>query len=573
MENKVRRIKMSWKITIAVLLIAIATSGLVGFISLNKMNNYLLETSKENTAAVAQMAASFVDPQIMKDLKVGEENSQDYQNMVHVLRSFLVDDADIEYIYTMRKRNDGTVEFVVDADEEEPGAIGEEYESYDEIEEAFAGKVSIDSEFTVDEWGTVYTGYAPIYDEDGLVVAIVGVDCSVESIETKVAKMRNALLIIELICVILATVVAMLIGRLMAVNVKTINNKMNELAHSDGDLTTELSISSGDEIENVADSFNSFLKKLHSMMLSVKENEEKLESSTVNINQEIDETTKELQIITDTISDMTLSMNETSDAVSEIASTTNAVMELASQLHDKTKEGSSYAQLITKRADDARKDCANSQEQMRSVVNDISNDVEDKIEATKRIEKIVALTNDIISISEQTQLLALNASIEAARAGEEGKGFAVVAGEISKLADATATTAQEIVEINSFTVTAVQELVDVSRKMIAYICEDVNTDYNNMVGIGANYAKDSGEFRDVMMNFLNLSNQLASDMHHIEDSINQIMAVVEEETACISEVNRQTDVINERMKAVTANSETNYQIVGKLGEVIDKFTL
>lgn len=573
MGNKVRRIKMSWKITIAVLLIAIVTSGLVGFISLNKMNDYLLETSKENTAAVAQMAASFVDPQIMENLREGEENSTDYQDTVNVLRSFLVDNADIEYIYTMRKRDDGTVEFVVDADEEDPGAIGEMYESYDEIEEAFSGKVSIDSEFTVDEWGTVYTGYAPIYNKDGSVVAIVGVDCSVESIETRVAKMRNTLLLIELICLILAAIIAMLIGRLMAVNVKTINNKMSELAHSDGDLTTKLSISSGDEIENVANSFNSFLKKLHGMMLSVKENEEKLESSTVDINQEIDAATEDLRVITDMISDMTLSMNETSDAVSEIAATTNSVMESASQLHDKTKEGSAYAQTITKRADDAREDCARSQERMKTVVNDISNAVENKIEATKRIEKIVTLTNDIISISEQTQLLALNASIEAARAGEEGKGFAVVADEISKLADATATTAQEIVEINSFTVTAVQELVEVSRKMIAYIREDVNADYNSMVDIGAHYAKDSGEFRDVMMEFLNLSNQLTSDMHHIEDSINQIMAVVEEETACISEVNGQTEVINNRMKAVTANSETNHQIVGKLGEVIDKFTL
>lgn len=573
MSKKVRKWKLSWKITTAVLLVAVFISVLVGFISLNKINQYMLEMSKKNTASVAQMAASFLNPEVMENLQPGDEGTKEYQETIEILRSFLVDDADLEYIYTMRKNEAGDVEFVVDADEEEPAAIGEEYETYEEIEEAFTGKVAVDSEFTVDEWGTVYTGYAPVFDGDGNVVAIVGVDCSVAGIEKKVAGMRNTLLLVELVCIIIAFFIAMFIGQIVAKNVQTINEKMDELTNNEGDLTKQLSISSGDEIENVANSFNTFMAKLRGMMMDVKENEESLEDATANINREMGEAVNELKSIAQTLTDMASSMNETSDAVGEITTATIDIKKMAARLSDDSTNSASYARDVSENASLARQACMESQERMRQVVSDIAIAVESKIEAAKRIEKIVALTNDILSISEQTQLLALNASIEAARAGEDGKGFAVVADEIGKLADATSETAREIVDINNFTISAVTELVEVSKEMIAFIQEDVNHDYDTMVDVGAAYAKDSEEFSRQMIDFRGISDELASSMNQIEDRISCIMAVVEQETASITTVGETVDVMNGKMQAVAANSQVNETIVNRLGEVISRFTL
>lgn len=104
----------------------------------------------------------------------------------------------ITYAYTMRKLDDKTVEFVVDADEWEN--VGETYPLLDDMKPAFDGEVCCDKETTRDQWGDFISAYAPIFDpDDHHVVGIVGCDITVESIEEVKQTLRN--LIIFLGCI------------------------------------------------------------------------------------------------------------------------------------------------------------------------------------------------------------------------------------------------------------------------------------------------------------------------------------------------------------------------------------
>lgn len=569
MRKKVRGLKLSIKITLTTMLIAIAVSVLIGVISINYMEDYLLNASREKTMAMAESAANIIDADQIARIEAGDEGTEDHLQVLAQLQGFLVSE-DIEYIYTMRQV-DGVVQFVVDADTEEGAAIGEEYETYDKIDMALAGESSMDDEVTTDEWGSFYSAFAPIVDDEGNVVAIVGVDCSVDSIDEKVADMTKTLVMVEVICVVAAFFISMIMGHVMARNVMKINRKMEELAGNEGDLTQEIQIRSGDEIENVANSFNSFMVKLRTMMLSVKDSGDKLEDNTNQTNRELQEATEELNQISGALNGMTETMQETSESVTEIEEAAVSIKQMSEELYEKTMSGAEYADNVSETADEARKTCQSSKEQMSQIVGEMSQALNDTIEDSVKIDRIIELTNDIISISEQTQLLALNASIEAARAGEEGKGFAVVAGEVSKLADATAQTAMEIESINQFTVDTVNALVNISKQMIDYVDNVISTDYDRMVEIGQAYHQDSREFKSQFNDFCKLAEQLSLNMETIENNISKIMEVIEVETASISDVADVSDKIYGKMQNASSNSGVNEEIVGELGEMLDKF--
>ncbi len=571
MGKKVRGIKLSIKITLTTMVIAIVASLLIGIISINYMKDYLLNASRDKTMAMAESAANTINAEQIAGIEAGDEGTEDHIVVLEQLQGFLVSE-DIEYIYTMR-RVDDTVQFVVDADTEEGAAIGEEYETYDKIEMALDGEASMDDEVTTDEWGSFYSAFAPIVDADGNVVAIVGVDCSVDSIDEKVADMTKTLIIVELICVAIAFVISMIMGRVMARNVMTINRKMEELAGNDGDLTTEIQMKSGDEIGNVADSFNSFMVKIRTMMLAVKDSGDKLEQATAQTNQELQDATEELNQIAGALNDLTQTMQDTSESVTEIEDAAMAIKTMSADLYEKTRGGAEYAGSVSETAEEAKESCQDSKNQMDQMIAEITDSLSDKIEASEKIQKIIELTNDIISISEQTQLLSLNASIEAARAGEEGKGFAVVADEVGKLADATAQTAMEIESINQFTVDTVNDLVSISKNLVEFVGEVISQDYDKMVGVGQSYYDDSREFMAQFNQFCQLAEELSSNMETIEGHISHIMEVVEKETETIASVAEVSDQIYAKMQAMSANGEINEEIVGQLGDMLDKFVV
>ncbi|MBQ9135176.1 MAG: HAMP domain-containing protein [Lachnospiraceae bacterium] len=569
MKKNVRGMKLGIKITLTSMVIALVVSLLISGISIFYMRNYLLNVSRSHTMSVAETAAAVVDGALIDSIQAGDEGTEAYTEVLAQLQSFLVDE-DIEYIYTMRQA-EGTVQFVVDADTEEGAAIGEEYETYDKIDEAFAGEISMDDEVTTDEWGSYYSAFAPITGEEGKVVAIVGVDCSINSINDKIQDMVKVLVIVEVICIALAFIVSMVTGRLMARNVLTINQKMDELAGNDGDLTQEIQLHSGDEIENVANSFNRFMVKLRSMMLSVKDSGEKLERATNQTNEELQQATDELNRISNSLNEMTRTMQETGDSVSEIKEAALAVKSMSADLYQQTKNGAEYADGVSRTAEQESLNCQTSKTQMGRLIGDMSANLSRKVEESAKIAQIIELTNSIIAISQQTRMLSLNASIEAARAGEHGKGFAVVAEEVGNLAEATAQTAKEIESINNFTVDTVNGLVDISKEMIAFVEDVISKDYDKMVGVGEAYHKDSVEFMEKFKQFCALSEQLSESMDTIEGHIRRIMEVIETETAGITDVAAFSDKIYGKMQTANANGKINEEIVGELANMLDKF--
>ncbi|EQA34744.1 PAS domain S-box protein [Leptospira inadai serovar Lyme str. 10] len=181
----------------------------------------------------------------------------------------------------------------------------------------------------------------------------------------------------------------------------------------------------------------------------------------------IGEQTRSLSNVNNSIGSIDSSLRETSRSMEELASQTGEVSGRAHQ-----------AELIFNEA-------IRSMEEIKSFSN--------------QINKIVGI---ITSISERTNLLALNASIESARAGEAGKGFSVVADEISKLAEQTKHSIKDIIQLVKNTSVSVEEgaikvnqSVDVFRKLQDYI-EKVHSSASQ---VRAHLSEQSGRLREIRM--------------------------------------------------------------------------
>jgi methyl-accepting chemotaxis protein len=167
------------------------------------------------------------------------------------------------------------------------------------------------------------------------------------------------------------------------------------------------------------------------------------------------------------------------------------------------------------------------------------------LEGAKAVDKINELTNSIMEISDQTSLLALNASIEAARAGEAGRGFAVVAGEIGNLAKQTTEAVANINSIVGDVIDAVRNMSDCLNETNSFIGDTVLTDYENFAKVSEQYQQDADAFKDSMVQIREGVGSLDSQINEVTGSIGGISESVTDSANAISDIAGKTsDIVN-----------------------------
>ena len=571
-HQKVRKIRLQWKIAAAMALVVILVIAAISAVSVIKSKNDLMESSKQSAAEVAMSTAEFVDTELMTSLHEGDEEKEEYTAAVEQLRKFMQSE-NISDIYTMRKNEDGTLVFVLDADEEEPAAIDEEYETYETIDGAFAGEVTIDDEVTTDEWGSTFSAFAPIKDDKDNVVGIVGVDCSIDQLNADVASMMKLIIIVAVIGLIVSVALAIFLGAMMSRNIQRVNDKVEELATSEGDLTQIVEVKSGDEVENVADNVSRFISKLRTMMLEIKEGVDRVYESTSRIYEDVDKTKEELDGVSLTLGSMKESMKMSKEMVGDVAGIADEARSKAEAVKEHADEQSERIREISSNTVEINAKNRKTREGIRETIASESAVLEEHIRRSEKVHEILDLTDAIIGISSQTQLLALNASIEAARAGEAGKGFAVVAQEISNLSIETETTAKKISDINNFTVQTIEELIKTSKEMMEFMDRQIAEGFDSMIESNDEFANEIEKLSESMGYFSEVSKELASSMDQVDEDIRQLSETVNTQNEGINEVAGVADAIVSNMLEIRREEEESQQISNNLSENINHFRL
>lgn len=554
---KTQKISIASQLFLFILGAAVIVALIVGGVAYTNMSSFLEKKTKDDVKEIAVIAAENVDGEVFARAIEGDEEA--LAAVIDSLSFFLVGDS-VTYVYTLMPKNEQFFQFVADTDPEDPGEYAEDYEAQDAMFQAMEGSSSVTEEPFTDEWGTFYSGYAPIY-VNGKPAGIVAVDYEASSIQTSLGILIRNILVAVGIAVVFAVVAAFAVSIRMKRNFQKVNDKILEVASDDGDLTKVLDIHSGDELEVIGNSLNSLLLKTGNTVRQIKDGTGSVEAKMENISENVSGAVARIAGINDSIHSMVAASEEIAASVSTVGEEVDYVYRNVQNIVDVMEENTASLREINTSSVELSDTAQASSARIEDNVVEMSKALVDERKKAEAVLRIKELSETILGISGQTNLLALNASIEAARAGEAGKGFAVVAEEIGALAGNTNDAANEIQKMSKDVVEAIQGLNQLADRMLQYLQVEVTEDYQRFGVTSGSFSEHSETIRISMEGLQKDMKKYAKALEESKDAMASVGSASEDSSAEIVRLSELLVSMDEEMQSIeTATGDASSAI-------------
>lgn len=346
---------------------------------------------------------------------------------------------------------------------------------------------------------------------------------------------------------------------------------ISDIDSSKGDLTSRININSHDEVGELVDGINLFIEKLQEIMKRIRSHSENILVSSKEIADKINESGNNTNEVSATMDEIAAAMQEISATVEELSSGSENIFESIIHSTDKINDGNVLTKDIQSRSLNYKTEIENEKTNAVAIINEIKNTLEQSIENSKEAAQIQSLTENILQIASQTNLLSLNASIEATHAGEAGKGFSVVAAQISELAESSRTIAKNIQEISTLVTESVTGLSSNSKKLLEFVNNDVLTDYDKFVAISDNYYNDAVNVNNILEEFTNGTSALKTTMSEMNHGINDISTTIEESANGTNDISSRIRNIASSVEAIKSQTAENQSIGNELKKNVEVF--
>lgn len=423
-------------------------------------------------------------------------------------------------------------------------------------------KKAVNSNSNSDSMYVKYKGKENLfmYTKIGKTGAMICAIIPKSTILSQAASIKNLTVIIVIIACIIAVFVGFIISIGIDKTIKRIIVKLKKAA--EGDLTVDFTTKRKDEFRILIDEINHTFTNMKELIGQVKTLSKDVSGSSGNVSKTSEEFLK-------TTGDISTAMNEIEQGVTQQAKDAQECLVQMDNLSKKIEMMSSNTNEIGHIAESTKKNI----QEGTSVTNELTNQTKQTIEITTDIVKeiqdlaeksmsIGSIVNVINEISNQTNLLSLNASIEAARAGEVGKGFAVVASEIRNLSDQTKQSVNDIKNIIESIQGKTQNVVETAKK-----AENVMVMQDTAV---KNTAQSYQGINDSVDNLMINLKQIIQNVDNIEGARASTLAAIENISAVLEEIAASTNNVDQISNNQLQSVEELNQSAGKLNNNADE---
>ena len=418
-----------------------------------------------------------------------------------------------------------------------------------------------------------YAYYIPIYGTKGDIQGMVFAGRSKEEFDDHIMSTTVKMVCISIFFVVLVAVLGMITDRKVSPVMRSIAQGLHDLA--EGDLTVrtdERALARKDEIGIIAES----AEKLEHRLRDVIGTSRDLARDVTNSGQELAGSANQASDASGQVSNAVeeISRGAVSQAESiQTAATSTSDMgvdidSITGSINELSEQASAMNDACTAAMKALEKLVAQNSHVVESMGN-VGRQIQNTNDA---VQNIAEASNIITAISEQTNLLSLNASIEAARAGEAGRGFAVVATEIGSLADQSRDAAVKISEI-------VKNLVDESEKTMADL-EEVNKGVEEQ-NAQLDYTKeDMNRMEEGVRSVMDGTNDITGRVGNLTNAKNNVVGVIddlsaisEENAASTQQTNASMQELNATFEVISTSANELQDLASRLNEQISYFKL
>jgi methyl-accepting chemotaxis protein len=361
--------------------------------------------------------------------------------------------------------------------------------------------------------------------------------------------------------IIAAVLTAVFMRMLIVKPVKRLSTLLEEVSEGEGDLSLDMPRLTYDEMSDLAGNFNKFMEKLREIIRNVRVLGVNIGVESAKVVKNVDAASKDAKVQDELANTVFQESEKVTDAIETVAA--NSVQISTTTVNNLSHAKESYGELehVTEKIQEVSIMIAS----FLTTVNSLADN-------SRHIRTVVSLIEDI---SDQTNLLALNAAIEAARAGEAGRGFAVVADEVRKLAERVKTATEEISKnidsiVGQVQNTATQtETINDHMGLTKDVVERTSVKFMSMV---TDFEQTSAGLQNISTSLDDLTkvneriNENVSDIHRIANEVTHRM---EDSKYSTDDLNGKIEIIQELVSRFKIGKGTFEQIILKASEYRD----